>query len=412
MVTKAPGSRMFDVGPRGSGAGGGGRPMSDRELMQNVIEAEDIKRLLRNSPMRPSGRNGNLKADDLAGMIRRASRRPTVPSSRALAHLRKAGPKAWVDIARGEVSETLREILGYDLKSVGKWKIPGVRDDNGWQFLNRNPSYDGTAPLTGAGQGWVAASEGTFNHSFHFNAQNSDGTDYLPLWNTSALPRDLWNIAPEVGTGDFHSVDHWHSSGVGTRSKPTYTRPAIRASALLFAGPQLTPKWERDVNTLPRARRPNARIGGFRKAATDRLVVPGPNGELRWGGPPVNTVHREVPTKSEKKTSPKVGALIGAYHKLTEINDLVDALAEAIPGNPCGGMPGFHKLLCVLNNFGDIDPETAVYNIAANEIEDQLVGRAQGKLASALKKARASGHGPNATQLQQFARNLPKLKGL
>lgn len=87
---------------------------------------------------------------------------------------------------------------------------------------------------------------------------------------------------------------------------------------------------------------------------------------------------------------------------------MFDALADAIPGKVCSHLPGFAKMACVVENWAQIDPVQAAINVAANEIEDRLVGRLQGKLADALKKA----GGPNSTQVQQYSRQLRHLLNL
>lgn len=143
----------------------------------------------------------------------------------------------------------------------------------------------------------------------------------------------------------------------------------------------------------------------YEKPATELELGDDGSGGIVVTKPPVKTVHREVPTRTEKKTKSKLGvALIGAYHKLTEINDLFDSLADAIPGKPCSALPGFSKMLCVVNHWDEIDPVIAAKNIAMNEIEDKLVAKFQGQLGKLTQAG-----GPSTTQINQFLRQLSGL---
>lgn len=93
-------------------------------------------------------------------------------------------------------------------------------------------------------------------------------------------------------------------------------------------------------------------------------------------------------------------AALRLYHGATEVGDLFDSLADAMPKETgCGKLPGFQKAACVINNWDQIDWAEAAINVIKNEIEDQLVGRASGKLSDASVGARGKGyHAPNTTQ--------------
>lgn len=72
------------------------------------------------------------------------------------------------------------------------------------------------------------------------------------------------------------------------------------------------------------------------------------------------------------------GGILGVasriYDNVTEGGDIIDALADAIPGKPCGGKL-LDKLDCVIANWDKIDPVKAAGNLLYNHYEDKLVGK-------------------------------------
>jgi hypothetical protein len=117
-------------------------------------------------------------------------------------------------------------------------------------------------------------------------------------------------------------------------------------------------------------------------------------------GPP-NLVPTVPGSTGEKKANVPTWIGLRIYHAITEVNDLVDVLADAIPGKPCDKLPGVQKAACVINNFSDIDWSDAAYGIVYNEYEDKIVA----KINRQLQKV-TGGLGPNTTQIQQWGRQL------
>jgi len=374
---------MFDVGPRGSGGGGGSYsrgPMSDQQLMKHVIETHDFKQLLRTTKM-----------PDRTFATSRPRRIPNTTSRSR--------------VMKDAVSAT----KGLVLSSPDVDLVP-----NG--TLKNNEGLPAMQGYTLEGS-CIEANHGPLS-GLWFGAQPGSN----PACGIGASPRMDFGTALKIAnavmsnTGRMHALSTMQGLTAGTwRRRYRYVRPGGTVSrgvrGLLGAVEinQPTVSVERKASSSVRSRR-GVNLAFYKTPAIQMEASPDRDGNIRLGKPE-KVIHRNVRTKREKKTAKKVGALLGAYHKLTEINDLIDALADAIPGNPCGRMPGFSKLVCVVNNFESIDPAQAAFNVAYNELEDRLVGRAQGKLQEALRKARVRvGHGPNSTQIQEFARHLKRAK--
>lgn len=389
MVTKFE-NYNIKAGPiaGGSGGGGAGRAMSDRELMRHVVETHDLKQLLRTTAM--PGRSYNTPLSGVDKMVRRAGRPGRAPSVAARnKRMRDASVLQMLRFGQNAVVTLLQE-LGIDPLDG---PLSTVKVGSGqWS----HPRYTRCVTCNRPEVGWRS----TGNCSEVCTTITNNVLPAMPP------PNDYIGINVGVFTQPGyllpvptrHKAAHFTRTVAGTFGAWTQDTNKVlaRTSTALIAG-------SRNMSSAPRARRPVERLRGYRKAGHEIVVVPGRNGEGVMDGPPVRITHREVPTKLDKKSKKKLGfSLIGAYHSMTEINDFFDALAEAIPGNPCGKMPGFQKMACVIEHWPEINAGQALVNIAANEIEDRIIGRLQGKLSDALKKA----GGPNSTQVQQFARQL------
>ena len=100
-------------------------------------------------------------------------------------------------------------------------------------------------------------------------------------------------------------------------------------------------------------------------------------------------VVREPPKKGEKEK--KAATFGGAarllqkwFHRATETGDLVDALIEALEGEPCKKVSGLHnKMSCLAKNWDKLDLAEALKNVVTNEIEDRIIGRLQRAAAEA-----------------------------
>lgn len=301
--------------------------------------------------------------------------------------------KAVLDPTEGDVVSN-----GIQATKTGPMTFPGMTrftcatntdpQPNGWISWRAvvSPScgvgFLGTG--AGTGSGWV---------------ELPAALDYINKPTPSAAAT-LWQVNSQNGLGGGRRRKHEYRRAVA--SKANVPLQALGPEAVGVPAPSMTP----GMSTPPRTRG-GVRSGlrGYERAATT-WVLEGGGGK---GNPPkvvtkYPDVHRVVPTKSERKTLPKAGALLGAYHKLTEINDLFDSLADAIPGKPCSKLPGFSKMLCVVAHWDEIDPIEAAKNIAMNEIEDKLVAKASGQLGEWAKAG-----GPSTTQMNQFLRGLAQL---
>lgn len=93
------------------------------------------------------------------------------------------------------------------------------------------------------------------------------------------------------------------------------------------------------------------------------------------GGRPTPGHHNNVPDSS-KKLKINYGPLGNLYGGITEIGDLADAIAPAIPGDPCKNAKGLHqKWACIFAHAGQIDWGVAGVNILKNQLQDQLIGK-------------------------------------
>lgn len=74
------------------------------------------------------------------------------------------------------------------------------------------------------------------------------------------------------------------------------------------------------------------------------------------------------------------------FHEVTEAQDAADAIAEAIPGEPCKGLPLHHKLKCIADHFEQVDIGQAIVNLVTNAAEDRVVGGAFKRLEEASRR--------------------------
>lgn len=125
-------------------------------------------------------------------------------------------------------------------------------------------------------------------------------------------------------------------------------------------------------------------------------------GDIPWQGPAVRnrdevrprTRTRDLPApltrlqqrlgyKERKILGPWARALLAVWDASTEAQDLVDALADALPEGTCKGKGLSAKSYCVYANFHLINWRQAVQNIIYNAIEDGIAGRLIGRLEKA-----------------------------
>lgn len=385
--------RMHSVLPSsGIGGGritvGGGGRLSDRELLSSVSDQAAIQSMLRNTPFPGRTGLGGVPVALPAALVRAMGRPGRVPSVaqavRRSVKMIDAVPKAVIEAL--DMPDLVPVAMRQDTRGVPV--IPGFTYQAQCPYVLGTTFNGGNWALSACATGYV---QRTFSETMAIlQARGTLESGFYPLSTTPHL------IQPTQRRARFF---YRKPAGSVTRG-PSY---AVAEKALVNA--MALPSNRNMTSTRRRTTKPD--LPGYRKPAVDINVKAGRNGGITYDGPPTKTTHREVPTnpKREKKTKKKVGALIGAYHKLTEINDLVDALADAIPGNPCKGLPGFRKLVCVVDHWDEIDPAQAALNVAYNEIEDRIVGRLQGRLSDALKKA----GGPNSTQVQQYVRQLNQM---
>lgn len=314
-------------------------------------------------------------------------------------------------------TKTMKNVAGVVLKQssleqdVFDAGLKGVKGDNpitlpGW---SQNTCATNQAP-NGNWMGWRVATP--YSTACGFGTGDVAGANSgittlhnalmfseTPTRSSSACLWQLNNQNSQFGSGKRRKYSYMRSNTVPL-GKPRHYVNVRRANIPNMEG---SPK----MSALPRPRGRSA-LKPYEKVATQVVVENDGSGGAVIVGPPVKVIHKEVftPGLKEKKSKKLLGfALIGAYHKLTELNDFFDALADAIPGKPCAGLPGFLKMVCVVKNWDNIDPAKAAINVLLNELEDKLVARLQNKLRGALESA----GGPNATQVQQFLRTLRTL---
>lgn len=229
----------------------------------------------------------------------------------------------------------------------------------------------------------------------------------LPLGNYS----DVW-----VGNnrGPFsQSLQHgWlRDAPVLTKLEPDLKRsavpgysPAIMTRDAPLDAPEDIPVNESSPSPVPadgQLNKPITYTPGYEVPATSVDFTPkGPTGGKV--GTPYKDKHLLVPDDDPKLVSWTLLRIVQGYHALTEVNDFFEALADAIPGKPCR-LPGFARAKCVLEHWNEIDPAQAAKNLIANEIEDQVVGRAMRLLGSA---SGGQYGGPSTTQMTTFLKNM------
>lgn len=421
-------ARMYNVSPASQGVGGS---VSDADLMHSAITTHDLKQLLRNTAHRPSLPSAHGAIGGLGMLLVKSGRPGRVPSVAATKRMIDVMTKGLLNIEDPLVS------TGMKGPAAGPLSFNGM---NTFTCATNNPPTSGwiswrttVSPSCGVGYNGtgVATNSGLTTLSGALSFINTP---------TVSAQASMWQLNGQsgLGGGRRRKYEYRRSSAIRSVARQATTplavgEPTVNAGPPPGFGPgggvssgagasgdwsdapapspvELRKPHKRGTNvrrhfaTIPRVRR-RPTLRGYEKPGIQLTVVPGAPGQ-----PPVIAkkeaiIHREVPTK-EKKTKKKLGfALLNAYHNMTEINDLFDALAEAIPGKPCSSLPGFAKMACVLEHWDEIDPIQAAKNIIANEIEDQVVARLQGALQGALQQS----GGPNATQVNQWVRTLRTL---
>ena len=120
------------------------------------------------------------------------------------------------------------------------------------------------------------------------------------------------------------------------------------------------------------------------------------------GGVPVDHVllpPRPRGKKEKKIVFPGNHPLMRLYGGVTEISDFVDAIAKALPGQPCKGLPLHQKALCVYRHAPDYRKpgalRDAVYNVLLNEAQDRAVGAFGKQLGKNVARLYRQGYYPN-----------------
>lgn len=396
-------ARMHSVFPA-SGIGGGSIAVGggDRELLQAVSDNGLLQQMLKKTP---AGGGVAISLPSLGNVLRLIG--PQAGKSRP--PLVRGGSKslaAQVRALLGDLADGLDMLEVEALESAGAMgTVNGPLTING--FPLQSTCGANTFPHSGLWLGQPSYAAGVC------------GNGYAGVPFVEALAVALSHVNPLARGGLLQLTTQNNAGGfpVGKRRRYAYQEtPAgagsrgvvhtVMARAGL-ASRGVTVSTDKRPSKYPRTRgRTLQQLPGYKKPAYEISVSPGKQGEIVIGGPPVRVTHREVPTKTEKKAKWRVALakIIGGYHAATEINDFFESLADAIPGNPCGGMPGFARALCVIDHSDEIDPRQAAVNLIANELEDRLVGSAMGQLGKLTKAG-----GPNTVQMTQFLRQIASL---
>lgn len=193
---------------------------------------------------------------------------------------------------------------------------------------------------------------------------------------------------PIRGRMDFEQI--WGRTIIRPARDParTITIPAPRKVAMPVPVTTPVPASITETYTPPSGRRKPRPGKPYQVPAVTVEVGSGNSGHI----PPRTGVHNQLPPgplEREKKGGvglrQALGMLSRFYDGVTEANDLVDAIADAIPA--CRAVKGgmVSRLNCIYDNLDDLDIAQAVANIAINEAEDKAIG----KFHKALKDAKA-----------------------
>jgi len=101
------------------------------------------------------------------------------------------------------------------------------------------------------------------------------------------------------------------------------------------------------------------------------------------GKGPIDGEHPILPpprkTPERKRVFPRDHPIARMFGNIGEFKDGIDALASALPGEPCKGKALAQKTLCVMQHLPDYtDPKTgadAFWNLVANELQDRAFGK-------------------------------------
>lgn len=236
------------------------------------------------------------------------------------------------------------------------------------------------------------------------NPLNNDILSFGVIWRRTSGP-----LGGEVGTPIGEAwVGELADPIPSTPAKPVYIGfPEVKPWPVWIVPRPRDPMYDEEGNgdTSPRPQRPDVPSTYPTPQRPDDPRTDGPI-------PPVIVVPPTVlrppgPGERERKFRFKPG-LYSAYetarwalHGLTEAQDLVNAIWDALPGSvksgktrgPNGvfvqkdigpkGLP--EKFMDIYNNLDKVNWSQAIHNIVKNEIEDQLIGRGLGKLDKAAK---------------------------
>lgn len=185
-----------------------------------------------------------------------------------------------------------------------------------------------------------------------------------PLRPEEPVPQPIpWSVIPYVSNpGNWPQYREGGNYGVPA---PTYT----------------SPPWEIVIDIPVSPGGPGTNPGGSPDPGTN----PNPGGQPVT---PVRTNPRHIPRSrpprgdKEKKTRAKNAAVLGfiggSLGALSEANDVIDALYEALPREYQSGGNFVDRAHDVLEHFDHIDAAQAIQNLVLNELEDRAIGRAFG----------------------------------
>lgn len=207
----------------------------------------------------------------------------------------------------------------------------------------------------------------------------------------------------------------WNASNAKPGEAPAFPA-AIPFSILPRLNPAANPNRQvrYDVEGAPHF------LSSMRDVPNDWSVSIGPRGAPNTapGSHTMQPPSKAPPQLKERKVrmSQTAGSVLKMVSELTEAVDFIDALYKALPDSAKPRYRGtkyvrrvvspHEKARALFDNFEDLDISDAIYNLIANEIEDQIYGRV-GRVGGAISQRLGNPYGVGVNTIQrQFGKDF------
>lgn len=276
-----------------------------------------------------------------------------------------------------------------------------------WWLPKGEPGFPHPSEIEGV-ESWAYCNPGLDHDAGVQNACGSalqyprvTGIDYDSAHCGSLFQWQLMPYEPGRTSATMHGSYYTEWLGV-CEERDWYDLPAYYRIFNPAGLPNIVPTQRREIQSIPTEQviaPPAARESYYGKPEPRVEPSPWPKGGLSVGlteGFPAQPLpkHRpkrpkgpEVKRRVTDSASYRAFRVIqDIFHNITEVQDVVDSLFEALPAELQKGVKTPQgKIMAILNNIESLDWGAALYNLAYNHIEDKVAGRFFAKLKNAAR---------------------------